>query len=51
MYVDCVEGLTEVQGHNYGATWWLRFVKNLSDLVVSWCKAVEVEWCVLKPSS
>ena len=33
MYIDCVEGLTEVQGHNYSAIWWLRFVETLCDLV------------------
>ena len=45
---DCVEDLAEVQGHDYSAIWWLGFVKALCDLFVSWCKAVEVEWCVLK---
>ena len=38
MHVDCVEGLTEVQGHNYNAIWWLRFVKALCDLV---CELVQ----------
>src|SRR6478609_10422614 len=33
VYVDCVEGLTEVQGHNYSSILWLRFVKALCDLV------------------
>ena len=33
VYVDCVEGLTELQGHDYSAIWWLGFVKALCDLV------------------
>ena len=33
VYADCIEGLTEVQVHDYSAIWWLGFDKALYDLV------------------